>query len=174
MAIDYRPVLFGLLVNIAELLWQIGQREWPLILLTYTIHNPKTDSEMRKKAQTLLTDDYQKKVSPDLLAAATATGQASDLAGLAADLFNQLALPLKAPSAEPIPPESTETLVEPLTPRELEVLILLCNGQTNGEIASELGIAIGTVKFYTSQIYGKLGGRNRVTAVARAHELNLI
>ena len=94
VAIDYRPVLFGLLVNIAELLWRMGQRERPLILLTYTIHNPKTDHETRKKAQTLLTDDYQKKVSPDLLARATATGQASDLAGLAADLFNQLALPL--------------------------------------------------------------------------------
>ncbi|NJN53647.1 MAG: tetratricopeptide repeat protein [Anaerolineae bacterium] len=38
LAIDYRPVLFGLLVNIAELLWQMGQRERPLTLLTYTIH----------------------------------------------------------------------------------------------------------------------------------------
>jgi LuxR family maltose regulon positive regulatory protein len=56
----------------------------------------------------------------------------------------------------------------------LEVLKLLCEGQTNGEIAAELVIAIGTVKFYTSQIYGKLGVRNRVTAVARARQLNLI
>ncbi len=61
VAIDYRPVLFGLLVNIAELLWQMGQRERPLILLTYTIHNPKTDHETRMKAQTLLTDDVSKK-----------------------------------------------------------------------------------------------------------------
>ncbi len=42
------------------------------------------------------------------------------------------------------------------------------------KIAAELVIAIGTVKFYTSQIYGKLGVRNRVTAVARARQLNLI
>ncbi len=172
--IDYRPVLFGLLVNIAELLWRIGQRERPLILLTYTIHNAKTDHETRKNAQTLLTDAYQKKVSPDLLARATATGQAGDLAGLAADLLHQLALPLTTTSVEPILPESAETLVEPLTPRELEVLKLICVGQMNGEIAAELGIAIGTVKFYTGQIYGKLGVRNRVTAVARARKLNLI
>lgn len=172
--IDYRPVLFGLLVNIAELLWRTGQRERPLILLAYTIHNAKTDHETRKKAQTLLTNDYQKKVSPDLLAAATASGQASDLAGLAADLFNQLALPLTTTSVESLLPESAETLVEPLTPRELEVLKLICVGQTNGEIATELGIAIGTVKFYTGQIYGKLRVRNRVTAVARAYELHLI
>ena len=174
VAIDYRPVLFGLLVSIAELFWQMGQRERSLILLTYTIHNPKTDHETRMKAQTLLTGTYQKKVSPDLLAAATASGQASDLAGLAADLFNQLSLPLTTTLVESILPESTEALVEPLTPRELEVLKLICVGQTNGEIADELGIAIGTVKFYTGQIYGKLGVRNRVTAVARARELKLI
>jgi len=174
VAIDYRPVLFGLLVNIAELLWKMGQRERPLTLLAYTIHNPKYDHETRQKAQVLLTDFSQKRVSLDLLTAATAKGQASDLAGITADLFDQLSLPLTTISAEPALPEPAETLVDPLTPRELDVLRLLCVGQTNGEIADELGIAIGTVKFHTSQIYGKLGVRNRVTAVARAHELNLV
>ncbi len=174
VAIDYRPVLFGLLVNIAELLWQMGQRERPLTLLAYTIHNPKCDHETRQKAQTLLTDFSQKRVSPDLLATATANGQANDITGITAGLFEQLSRPLTTISAEPALPDPAETLVEPITPRELDVLRLLCVGQTNGEIAHELGIAIGTVKFYTSQIYGKLGVRNRVTAVARAHELNLI
>ena len=174
VAIDYRPVLFGLLVNIAELLWQVGQRERPLTLLTYTIHNPKTDHETRKKAQTLLTDVYRGRVSADLLATATARGQASDLAGITADLFDQLSLTPTTMSTEKTLSDPAGTLVEPLTPREFDVLQLLCKGQTNGEIADELGIAGGTVKFYTSQIYGKLGARNRVTAVARAHELNLI
>ena len=171
--IDYRPVLFGLLVSIAELLWNMGQQERPLALLACTIHNPKTDHETRKKAQTLR-DVYQTRVSPDLLATATATGEASNLAALAADLLHQLTLPPTVISAEQALPDSAETLMEPLTPRELEVLKLLCEGQTNGEIAAELVIAIGTVKFYTSQIYGKLGVRNRVTAVARARQLNLI
>jgi LuxR family maltose regulon positive regulatory protein len=112
-----------------------------------------------------------------LLATATAKGQASDLDALTADLLIQLSLPLLASSAEQAPPEPTESakmLVEPHTPRELEVLKLLCEGQTNGEIADALIIAIGTVKFYTSQIYRKLGVRNRVTAVSRARQLNLI
>jgi len=174
VAIDYRPILFGLLVNIAELLWRTGQRERPLSLLAYTLHNPKTDHETRMKAQTLLTDTYQKTVSPDLFAAATAEGKASTLPQLTADLLQQLSLPPTAPSAEQTIPDAAETLVEPLTPRELEVLKLICVGQTNSEIADELGIAIGTVKFYTGQIYGKLGVRNRVTAVARARELKLI
>jgi predicted ATPase/DNA-binding NarL/FixJ family response regulator len=171
--IDYRPVLFGLLVNIAELWWKMGQQERPLTLLAYTIHNPKTDHETRKKAETLR-DVYRKRVSPNLLATATAIGEASNLAALAADLLHQLSLPPTTISAKQTVPDTAETLVEPLTPRELEVLKLLCEGQTNGEIAAELVIAIGTVKFYTSQIYGKLGVRNRVTAVARARQLNLI
>jgi len=172
--IDYRPVLFGLLVNIAELLWNMGQRERPLTLLAYTIHNPRTDHETRKKAQTLLATKVQNRVSPALLATATATGEASNLAALAADLLQQLSLPPTTISAEQAVPDLAEKLVEPLTPRELAVLQLLCEGQTNGEIAAELGIASGTVKFYTSQIYGKLGVRNRVTAVARARQRNLI
>ena len=116
-----------------------------------------------------------------LLTAATAQGQAAALPALAADLMQQLSLPIPTISGEPAPSESAATLLEPhapllepLTPRELEVLRLLCVGETNGEIAAKLGIAIGTVKFYTSQIYGKLGVRNRVTAVARARELHLI
>jgi DNA-binding NarL/FixJ family response regulator len=174
MDIDYRPVLFGLLVSIAKLLWNMGQRERPLTLLAYTIHNPKTDHETRQKAQTWLKTVYQNQVSPDLLAAATAQGQAIDLAMFASDLLNHLSLPASTTPAEPAPSEPAETLVEPLTSRELAVLKLLCVGQTNGEIAVELGIAIGTVKFYTSQIYGKLGVRNRITAVARARQLALI
>ncbi len=132
MDIDYRPVLFGLLVNIAELLWKMGQQERPLTLLAYTIHNPRTDHETRKKAETLR-DVYRKRVSPNLLATATAIGEASNLAALAADLLHQLSLPPTTISAEQALPDTAETLVEPLTPRELEVLKLLCEGQTNGE-----------------------------------------
>ena len=175
--IDYRPVLFGLLVNIAELLWKMGQRERPLTLLAFTVHHPATDHETQNIAKTWLTNEYQKMVSPQLFAAATAKGEASELDHLAADLLHQLLLPPTTASEEqatPSPTESAQALVEPLTPRELDVLELLCEGLTNREIADELILAIGTVKFYTGQIYGKLGVRNRVTAVVRARELDLI
>jgi len=175
--IDYRPVLFGSLVNIAELLWKMGQRERPLTLLAFTAHHPATDHETQTKANTRLTNDYQKMVSPQLFAAATAKGKASDLDTLTADLLYQLSLPPTTASEEqatPMPTEPALALVEPLTARELDVLRLLYDGLTNQEIADELVLAVGTVKFYTGQIYGKLGVRNRVTAVARARELNLI
>ena len=64
--------------------------------------------------------------------------------------------------------------IEPLSDRELEVLRLVAQGLTNQQIASELILAIGTVKAHTSNIYGKLGTRNRVQAVARGRELGLL
>lgn len=177
VAIDYRPVLFGLTVSIAEFLRKIGQEERPLTLLAHTMHNPKTDHETRQKAHALLADMAQT-VPPDALAAATHKGEASTFASLTADLLQQLTLSLSPPSsaqpARTVSPQTAEALVEPLTPREFDVLVHLCEGRTNSEIAEELGVAVGTVKFYTGQIYGKFGVRNRVTAVARARQLNLI
>jgi len=65
-------------------------------------------------------------------------------------------------------------LIEPLSSRELEVLILMSNGMTNQEIASDLVIAMTTAKKHVSNIIGKLGVTNRTQAVARARELHLI
>jgi LuxR family maltose regulon positive regulatory protein len=50
----------------------------------------------------------------------------------------------------------------------------MAEGWTNRQIAEELVIAAGTVKWYTSEIYSKLYVSNRTQAVARARELNLI
>ena len=65
-------------------------------------------------------------------------------------------------------------LVEELTPRELEVLQLVATGRTNPEIAKRLEISVGTAKWYTSQIYGKLAVGNRTQAVSRARELGIL
>lgn len=57
-------------------------------------------------------------------------------------------------------------LVEPLTPRELQVLRMLADGLGNKEIASKLGISDHTAKFHVTQILGKLGAGSRTEAVA--------
>jgi ATP/maltotriose-dependent transcriptional regulator MalT len=67
-----------------------------------------------------------------------------------------------------------ESLVEPLSGRELEVLTLLASGRSNSEIARDLFVAVGTVKTHTNNIYRKLGARNRAEALARARSLKLI
>lgn len=172
--INYRPVLFDSLVSIAGLLWKAGQRTRPLVLLAFTIHHPATGHETRSKARARLMR-YQEEVPPELLTAAMAEGKASDQEKLTAELLHQLSLPLVPTEEEaPSPSGSAQSLVEPLTPRELDVLRLLCEGLTNQAIADELVLAIGTVKFYTAQIYGKLGVRNRVAAVVRSRELRLL
>ena len=65
-------------------------------------------------------------------------------------------------------------LVEPLTPRELEILKLLRGPASNKEIARMLNISYETVRRHTANIYGKLGVNGRWNAVARAEELNLL
>jgi LuxR family maltose regulon positive regulatory protein len=61
-----------------------------------------------------------------------------------------------------------------LTIRELEVLRLVAAGLSNPSIAESLTISVGTVKAHTASIYSKLGVKNRVQALSRAQELNLI
>ncbi len=67
-----------------------------------------------------------------------------------------------------------QSLVEPLTGRELEVLRLMAAGLTNREIADEFTVSLGTVKSHINKIYSKLDATNRVRAIARAKELNLL
>jgi len=64
-------------------------------------------------------------------------------------------------------------LVEPLTERELEILHLIARGLSNREIASELVLSLGTVKWYNRQIYSKLGVHSRTQAVDRAKTTGL-
>ena len=58
--------------------------------------------------------------------------------------------------------------VEPLTPREREVLDLLADGRSNKSIANALGISDQTAKFHVASICGKLGAANRTEAVRLA------
>jgi len=67
-----------------------------------------------------------------------------------------------------------QTLVEPLSERELEILELVAEGLTNREIASRLYLALNTVKAHTKNIYGKLGVHNRMQAAASARTLGLL
>lgn len=67
-----------------------------------------------------------------------------------------------------------QSLVEPLTGREIEVLRLLASGLANREIADRLVVSIGTVKRHTGNIYGKLGVHNRTQAILRAQDLGVL
>ncbi len=71
-------------------------------------------------------------------------------------------------------PADRQSLDEPLSERELEILRLLAQGLTNREIAQRLYLAEGTVKNYVTNILGKIGARDRTQAALRARELRLL
>jgi DNA-binding NarL/FixJ family response regulator len=64
--------------------------------------------------------------------------------------------------------------IEPLTPREIEVLELVAEGLSNKLIAEQLGISDQTAKFHVASIAGKLGASNRTDAVRRAVRAGLV
>jgi DNA-binding CsgD family transcriptional regulator len=61
-----------------------------------------------------------------------------------------------------------------LTPRELEVLALLCEGLSNKLICRRLNICTGTVKCHVASILAALGVSSRLQAVVAAHRLGLL
>ena len=67
-----------------------------------------------------------------------------------------------------------QTLAEPLSERELEVLRLVASGRSNREIARELYVSLSTVKSHINNTYRKLGANSRTRAVARARDLDLV
>lgn len=61
-----------------------------------------------------------------------------------------------------------------LSPREREILGLLCAAYSNAEICAELNLSESTVKTHVSTIMTKLGVSSRLKAVVRAYELGLV
>ncbi len=97
---------------------------------------------------------------------------AAALSAIAAGLLvldaSQRAL-LVSPADPPV-----SELLEPLTPREEDVLALLADGLTNRAIARQLAISENTVKFHVQSLLGKLDAQSRTEAVVRATRLGLL
>jgi DNA-binding NarL/FixJ family response regulator len=79
--------------------------------------------------------------------------------------------PSRSPAAEPSDPE---TLPEPLTARELQVLRLLADGLPNKLISARLGVTESTVKYHVNAILRKMDAQSRTEAVVRAGRMGLI
>jgi LuxR family maltose regulon positive regulatory protein len=65
-------------------------------------------------------------------------------------------------------------LVEPLSPRETEVLRLLTTHLSHAEMAEELVVSLNTLRSHVKSIYSKLDVHSRMEAVERATELGLL
>ena len=65
-------------------------------------------------------------------------------------------------------------ILDRLTPREAEVLRLIAEGRSNGEIATELYVGAETVKSHVGNVFAKIGARDRTQAVIFAYESGFV
>lgn len=108
----------------------------------------------------------------ELLQFAVSQNVAPDYAG-----YLLAAFPEYVRRAAPIEKElavDKQSLIEPLSEREIEVLRLMVEGYKYKEIAERLVVSINTVRHHTRNVYGKLAVNNRTRAIGRAKELNLL
>ena len=152
-----------------EATWRLRER-WPdacIIILTTFDDDEYVFEGLRAGARGYLLKD----VSGHDLAEAVRT-----VAAGGALIEPSVARKVVAEFARLAPPArlSEAALAEPLSDREREILQLLARGLSNGEIASRLSLAQGTVKNYVTAILQKLGARDRTQAALRARELGLI
>jgi predicted ATPase/DNA-binding CsgD family transcriptional regulator len=157
----------SILVGIGELFLQTEQQMRGIELLTLALHNTLSDQETKDRAQRLL-NQYP--------ATAEAAQQAStnlDFNTVTTALVAELLLAERQPLTSQTP-QASETRVEPLSELEQEILLLIANERSNREIADQLFLTVGTVKWYTSQIFSKLGVQDRTLAVVRARKLKLL
>jgi ATP/maltotriose-dependent transcriptional regulator MalT len=178
------PLLLLQLTPIGELLAQAGEPGSAARLWQIVIGHWVGEHAMQKRAQQDLARLAGETAysAPAEVGEQQAAGYASvNLFVLAAQLQETLASLLAASAsvaAQPVaqPPGIPDQggLIEPLSDRELQILRLLAQGYTNQQIADALTVVVGTVKAHNHHIFGKLGVANRVQALARARELELI
>lgn len=189
---QFVPLLLDMLTCTAKLFFGTERQELGVRILEVAWHHPARKHETQKCAEKVIQkhgidwDAHAEKLAPseaaaalDALIATVQTELATPYAGAEAPMqrYTQTK-PSNAGISKTITSTTRKSLahmlVEPLTDREQEVLELVADGLTNKEIANRLIISAGTVKWYTGQIYGKLGVNKRTQAVARARELSLL
>ncbi|MCM3719573.1 response regulator transcription factor [Fictibacillus phosphorivorans] len=121
------------------------------------------------------------KVYPALEAGASSymlkTSKASDIAQAVRDTYHGKSVlepEVTGKMMNKMRQKQTREPHEELTPREMEILLLMTKGKTNQEIADELFIALKTVKVHVSNILSKLDVQDRTQAVIYAFNHSLV
>lgn len=135
-----------------------------VVMVTTFGHDEYVDEALALGASGFLLKDS----GPDLLIAATRAAAAGD-ALISPELTVALLARQSAAGSRRIDP-----VIEGLSEREREVVVLLSQGLTNVEIGAELFIALGTVKSHIANVQRELGARNRVEVASHAWRSGLM
>ncbi|MBA3870829.1 MAG: response regulator transcription factor [Anaerolineae bacterium] len=154
-------------VAVGELFLQTGKQTRGIELLALALQHPNSDQDTKDRAQHLL------KLNPPTAKTAQWTLTNEDFDAVTTALLDELLNLEDTPLTSHAAP-TDQTLAEPLSERELEVLRLIADGNSNREIADKLFLSVATVKWYITHIYSKLGVQSRTLAIARARQLNLL
>jgi NarL family two-component system response regulator YdfI len=132
----------------------------PVVVLTDLPEAPLLAAALRANIRAVLSPE----ATPEEILAAVASA-AAGLVTLQPGALDLLAQGSRA---------TAETLEDPLTPRELEVLAMLAEGLSNKMLAYRLGISEHTVKFHITSILTKLQAGSRTDAVMQGIRRGLI
>lgn len=149
-----------------EVLQKLREKESSIPVVMLTTSNEEADliKSLRSGAQGYLLKDME----PDELVSALRDIENGKNV-VAQDLTDALARMVQGDSHA----VDNEGPFSELTPREMEILCLLAEGQSNKLIARNLGISDGTVKLHVKAILRKLGIHSRVEAAVIAVEQGL-
>ncbi len=168
--------VMNVVCSFAEMLFSSQQLSLSLALFGLVKHHTVTMKRTRERATHFLALG-QKQLPAEEFLQAIETGKTLNPKDLHIILEGCQLLPDSPIILPKSPPDATlkyEGLVEQLTTREVEILRMLAGGMTNQEIAEKLFLSLGTVKSHNHHIFGKLGARNRVQALALAKELRIL
>lgn len=133
-----------------------------IVIVTMSEDDDSLFAAMRAGARGYIPKDAER---AQILSAirATAVGEAVFGASIARRVADFFSAP-RAAAAEPFPE---------LTEREHEILELIAQGRSNGDIAARLGIASKTVRNHVANVMNKLAVADRAQAIVRAREAGL-
>jgi len=141
----------------------------PILMLTMSRDEQDLETALRNGATGYLLKDMEHE---DLVPALQDAVNGKNV--IAKELIGSLTRLVQGHSSRPENPSSSSNdLLADLTPRELEILKHLAEGQSNKEIGRSLDITDGTVKLHVKSILRKLGMRSRVEAAVLAVEQGL-
>ena len=139
---------------------QLQELALPVVLLLDTSDMALVNSALRSGVRAVIS----KEATPEEIEGAIQAVNAG-LVAIAPE-----SLPDLLQDARPI----AESLAEPLSERELEVLDVIAEGLSNKLIAHRLGISEHTVKTHVASIFAKLGAASRTEAVSLAIRRGLV